>query len=129
MPSITPWRSELRGQVRDLFGSLGNDASGVARRLEEAGVRGTPRDSGDCAIAVYLSAVVCTDPAVRALKVTADRVIVTRASRWRPPITVSLPVPLRSFVASFDRDCYPQLTRTPQDGSTRTQQTTPQSSA
>jgi hypothetical protein len=129
MPSVTPWHSELRGQVRDLLGSLGGDVGVVAKHLEEAGVRGTPRDSGDCAIAVYLSAVVGTDPAVRNLKVTADRVIITRAPRWRPPMTVSLPVSLRSFVASFDRDCYPQLTRATQDGSNRQHESTPHGSA
>jgi hypothetical protein len=129
MPSTTPWRSELRGQVRDLLGSLGEDTSLVAKHLEEAGVRGTPRDSSGCAIAVYLSAVIGADPAVRNLKVTADRVIITRSPRWRPPMTVSLPVSLRSFVASFDRDCYPQLTRTTEDGSTRQYESTPHGSA
>jgi hypothetical protein len=128
MESITHSRKELRHHVSDLLSSLGNDAAEVARRLEEAAVRGTPRDAEKCAIAVYVSSILGADPAVSALKVTGTSVVISPARRWRTPIAVRLPGPLRTFIAGFDHDAYPQLTRAEQDTASRSEQSEEQAS-
>jgi hypothetical protein len=112
MRIMSHWRRELRSNTTNVLGSLGRDADELARRLAEAGVKGTPSDPRDCAIAVYLSAFVPADPKVRSIKVTADRVVISTARRLRPPVVIRLPEALRQFVARFDRHVYPLLVRT-----------------
>lgn len=111
MRTTRHWRRELRGQTAGVLGSLGGNAPQVARRLQDAGVQGTPGDPRDCAIAVYLSAVVTADPIVRAIKVTTDSVVISPSGRWRPPVVVGLSEALRTFVNGFDRRAYPELVR------------------
>ena len=108
---MTRSRRRLRSNVRQMLGGLGNDAGEVAMHLEEAGVHGTPRDVRDCAIAVYLRAVVGADPDVRSLDVMADGVVITPPRRWVPSISVGLSPAVRSFVVAFDRNDYPALVR------------------
>ena len=111
MPTMTHWRRELRGHADCMLATLGDDAGEVARRLEDAGVRGTPGDPRDCAIAVYLSAVVAADPRVRSLRVMSQRVVIS-PTRWgHPPIVVELSDALRAFVVAFDRRAYPTIVR------------------
>jgi hypothetical protein len=109
--------------VGQLLGGLGEDAAEVAKRLDEAGVRGTPRDVRDCAIAVYLSAVLGADPDVRGLDVMADGIVISPTRRWAPSISVGLSAPVRTFVAGFDRNDYPALVRAERrrDAAPRTQ--------
>jgi|SRR5579862_250251 len=111
MASLTRARCELRTQVDAVLRSLGDDPAHVARHLEAAGVRGRPRNPEGCAIAVYLSAVVGSDPRVRAVLVMPERVVVQRARWWQAPVMVPLPKALCGFVAQFDHHRYPRLIR------------------
>lgn len=127
MPTNRHWRRELRGNTAGVLGSLGGEPPEVARRLQSAGVQGTPGDPRDCAIAVYLSAIVTADPAIRAVKVTTDSVVISPARRWQPPIVVGLSEGLRTFVAGFDRRAYPELVRRRGEKVSRPEPAAPQS--
>jgi hypothetical protein len=94
----------------------------VAQRLEAAGVRGTPGNVSDCALAVYLSSIVAADPLVKTVLVGSERVFVKLEGRWLF-VGVSLPKPLRRFIAEFDREAYPALVR-PSGEAARTAATT-----
>jgi hypothetical protein len=112
MARSTDGRCVLRAQVARELGSLGATADEVAERLAAAGVRGRPGNASDCALAVYLSAVVASDPQVRAVYVAPERVLLKLDQRrWWPWIGVAMSKPLRSFVARFDRSAYPTLVR------------------
>jgi hypothetical protein len=111
MPRLTHRRGELRAQVGQVLRSLGDSEQEVAGRLEAAGVRGRPGDPGDCALAVYVSAVVGADPRVRAVRVVPVQVRIKLDRRWRPPLTVPLPKALRRVVLAFDCGRYPTLVR------------------
>ncbi len=114
MPRSTDGRRELRAHVAHELRALGDTHDEVARRLEGAAVRGTPGDVTDCALAVYLSAVVAADPRVRCLYVGPVRVFIRRdRPRWWPWIGVGLPKALCRFVEHFDRGAYPALVRVP----------------
>ncbi|HVM63969.1 MAG TPA: hypothetical protein VMU14_03850, partial [Acidimicrobiales bacterium] len=78
-------------------------------------MRGTPGNVSDCAIAVYLSSIVGADPLVKTVLVGSERVFVKLEGRWLF-VGVSLPKPLRRFVAEFDREAYPALVRPPAEG-------------
>ena len=104
-------RRVLRDSTRELLAALGEDPAQVAAYLQESGVRGTLRHRGDCAIAVFLNAVLASDPDVRSVTVTSDEVVLRRPQWWRPGIRVSLPEPLRRFVSLFDAGEFPGLTR------------------
>lgn len=123
------WSRSLRGQVQQVLGSLGDHPVQIAQQLEMAGVRGTPSHPEDCAIAVYLSAVIGADPDVHRVKVTYEHVVISSARWYRPRVTVRLSRPLQSFIASFDRGRYPQLTRAHSGPSVRDQQVTHQGSS
>jgi hypothetical protein len=112
MPRSTRGRHELRAQVAHELQSLGSSKDEVAHRLEAAGVRGTPSSVSDCAVAVYLSAVVASDARVDAVLVGDHRVFIKLDGRWRL-LGTPLPKPLRRFVADFDRHRYPALVRPP----------------
>jgi hypothetical protein len=113
MPRVLHGRRALRAQVAHELRSLGSTKDDVARTLETAGVRGRPGNASDCALAVYLSAVVAADPRVRAVYVAPMRVLLTVDGRWWwPRLGVALPKVLRSFVADFDYLRYPELVRT-----------------
>jgi hypothetical protein len=92
--------------------SLGDHEHEIAQRLEAAGVRGSPGKMTDCALAVYLSAVVASDPRVRAVYVGNERVFIKgNRPSWWPWIGIPLSKPLRAFVAGFDKRAYPTLMR------------------
>lgn len=126
MPRATPWRRALRAHVQEVLASLGNGPDEIARQLEEAGVRGTPHNQEDCAIAVYLSAVVGADPEVRRLRVRCERVVVESPRWYRHRVSVRLSRPLQEFVACFDHGIYPQLTRDQPASAQRDQRATHQ---
>ncbi len=111
MGATLQWRRDLRRHTAEMLQSLGRDTSNVAARLRELGVRGLPGDPSSCAVAVYLSAVIGADPAVKNVKVMPARVVLTPARRWRPPVVVSLPEAVRSFISAFDRNAMPELVR------------------
>jgi hypothetical protein len=110
MPRSARARRELRDQVAQVLRSLGDDKDDVARQLGAAGVRGRPGDVGDCALAVYLSAVVTADPRVVTVRVLPVKVLIRMERRWWP-VTVKLPRGLRAFIADFDQRRYPSLVR------------------
>lgn len=104
-------RRALRDRTAELIGQLGDKPDEVARSLEAVGVRGSPGDPFDCAIAVYLSAVVTADPGVYTVSVHARRIAIIVEGLWRRPIAVRLPAALCEFIARFDRYGYPSLVR------------------
>lgn len=102
-------RTEIREHTARLLDALGDDPDQVAGRLGDAGVRGAPGDARGCAVAVYLSAVVASDPGIGHIKVTTGRVTVSRG--WRPCVVVRLPRAVRLFITGFDHNAYPDLVR------------------
>jgi hypothetical protein len=112
----------LQDRVEKVLGSLGGDPAQIARRLEEAGVRGTPLEQEGCAIAVYLSAVVGADPEVGGLRVGPKHVVISSSRWYRHRVTVRLSSPLQEFIARFDAGCYPRLTWAYQDRGERDQE-------
>ena len=112
MPRSTLGRRALRAQAAHVLRSLGGSEHEIAQQLEAAGVRGSPGKATDCALAVYLSAVVAADSRVRAVYVGPERVFIKgHHPRWWPWIGIPLSKPLRGFVADFDKRVYPALVR------------------
>jgi hypothetical protein len=114
------WRRELRQNTEAFLESLGETPVQIAANLERSGVRATPRDSGDCAIAVFLHATLATHPTVHAVTVTGTEVILSPTRRRHRVMRVRLSEPLRRFVCSFDYGAFPQLTRAPGADTTTT---------
>jgi hypothetical protein len=105
-------RAALARHTAELLGGLGTEAPSVADALTEAGVQGLPADARQCALAVYLRAVMQGDERVTAVRVFHDRVVVGTPGRFRQSrVVVPLPAALRSFVAGFDAQHYPALVR------------------
>jgi hypothetical protein len=90
-------------------------ADDVAESLASVGVNGVPRNNRSCAIALYLSALMGSDPRVRSIKVGHCSLFIEMASAsgTRPAgrLQVQLPKPVRRFVAAFDAQSYPAITR------------------
>ena len=110
MPRHASGRRELRGQVALMLTSLGDGKDEIARQLHAVGVRGTPGSVRECALAVYLSAVVAADPRVQTVLVSRERVFLKLEGQWRY-LGVPLTKPLRGFVADFDQHRYPAVVR------------------
>ncbi|MCK4177500.1 hypothetical protein [Aciditerrimonas ferrireducens] len=104
-------RTVVRQQTAALLHSLGATPGEVAASLAAAGVRGVPANSRECAVAVYLGAVVSADPRVRGVKVCKSEVLVERSGWWRRSVVVPLPSAVRQFIAAFDARSYPELVR------------------
>lgn len=105
-------RVDLGRQTAELVGRLGAEPSSVATALTEAGVNGVPADARQCAMAVYLRAVMQADPRVASVRVFHDRVVVGTPGRFRQHrVVVPLPASVRAFVAGFDAQRYPALVR------------------
>jgi len=86
----------------------------VARALGAAGVTGEPTDARQCALAVYLRAVMEGDHRVNSVRVFHDRVVVGTPGRIRRHrVNVALPPAVRAFVAGFDARRFPALVRGP----------------
>lgn len=105
-------RRELALHTAGLLGTLGNDPRGVATSLAAAGVRGQLADARQCALAVYLRAVMHGDAWVGTVRVFHDRLVInTPGSVRQHRVSVMLPAAVRSFVAGFDAQQYPELVR------------------
>jgi hypothetical protein len=104
-------RTVVRQQTAALLQALGATPGEVAHSLAAAGVRGVPANSRECAVAVYLGAVVRADPRVRGVKVCKSEVLVERSGWWRRSVVVPLPTAVRQFIAAFDARSYPELVR------------------
>ncbi len=74
-------------------------------------MRGTPKDSTQCALARCLWAIVGTESSVIKVAVT-DRSIHVKRSPYHLPVIVRLPKPVRTFIRAFDSGCYPELVGT-----------------
>jgi hypothetical protein len=104
-------RAAIRRQTLDLLGELGEDVETVVNRLGTAGVHGTPTNAENCAVAVYLRAVMTGDPRVRTVSVGNTSVMVSPPQGWRRSVAVSLPPAVRRFIEAFDERRFPQLER------------------
>lgn len=104
-------RATVRRQTEQLLGNLGGSPGQVAATLMGSGVQGLPANSRECAVAVYLGAVVGADTRVRGVKVCKSEVLVERAGWWRRSVVVPLPTSVRQFIAAFDARTYPELLR------------------
>ncbi len=96
--------------------SLGETTQQIATSLERSGVRATPRNPSDCAIAVFLGAVLASDFRVGSVYVTGSKVMLTPAKSWQRLVTIRLSAPLCEFISSFDLDTFPQLMRSTTTG-------------
>lgn len=98
--------------VVDLLSDLGNSPAEIAHRLSTLGVRGVPTDVNQCAIALYLNAVVGADRHVHSLSVWNDRVRVSFGRVFTQSCDVPLSSCLQEFIDRFDARSYPELVRT-----------------
>jgi hypothetical protein len=106
---------QLKRHTRVLLAGLGDNADEVAEALESAGVVGTPTSNRGCAVALYLSAVMGSDPHVRSVVVGHCSLVINlvQPGDRRPAgrLQVQLPKPVRQFVAAFDARRYPTVVR------------------
>ena len=105
---------DIKKRVEAHLQSLGRDPDQVASALEVAGVQGVPRSNSACAIALYTSAVMKTDPRIKAVAVGPCTLILTLLKDDGRPggkLTVQLPKPVRGFVDRFDTAQYPRVLR------------------
>jgi hypothetical protein len=90
---------------------LGSTESEVARTLRSAGIEGTKKSARDCALALYLRAVVTGDMRVGSIVVWGPTIVVHRTGGLRLPIRLAVPGPVRTFIAGFDQGDYPEMLR------------------
>ena len=106
---------QLKKQTRALLTGLGTCPDEVAESLKAAGVHGVPKDNRSCAIALYLTALMGSDPRIRSINVGHCSLLIATAAppEFRPAgrLLVQLPKPVRQFVAAFDARHYPTITR------------------
>jgi len=106
---------QLKLQTRALLCGLGTCSDEVAESLRAAGVHGIPKNNRSCAVALYLSALMGSDPRVRSIKVGHCSLLIDTVSSpgLRPSgrLQVQLPKPVRQFVAAFDAQNYPAIMR------------------
>jgi hypothetical protein len=105
----------LKQRTHQLLAGLGGSPDEVAVTLEAAGVHGVPRSNQSCAIALYLTALMGSDSGVRSVAIGPCSLVMEIISPpdGRPAgrLLVQLPKPVRRFVAAFDAQQYPTLTR------------------
>ena len=108
-------RRQLKKQTRALLTGLGTCPDEVAESLQAAGVHGVPKNNRSCAIALYLAALMGSDPRIRSVNVGHCSLLIDTAAPpdFRPAgrLQVQLPKPVRQFVAAFDAQKYPTITR------------------
>ncbi len=106
---------QIKKTTRGLLAQLGDTPDEVASTLQSTGVQGVPRDNRSCAVALYLSALVGTDPCIRSVTVGHCSLMLSLVAPTdaRPAgrLWVQLPKPVRGFVAAFDTRQYPEVTR------------------
>jgi hypothetical protein len=104
-------RQALRTSLRALLAELGSTGSEVAQTLRSAGIEGTQKSARDCALALYLRAVVTGDMRVGSVVVWGPTIVVHRTGGLRLPIRLQVPGAVRTFIAGFDRGDFPELCR------------------
>lgn len=106
---------QIKKTTRGLLVGLGDSPDDVAEALLASGVHGVPRDNRACAIALYLSALLGTEPWVRSVTVGQCSLMITLVSpsdaRPAGRLWVQLPRAVREFVAAFDARRYPEVVR------------------
>ncbi len=107
----------LKKQTSELLAGLGDSPDEVATTLAAAGVQGVPRNNQSCAIALYLTALIGVEGGVRSVAIGPCSLVmeVTSPEDLRPAgrLSVQLPKAVRRFVAAFDAQQYPMITREP----------------
>ena len=105
----------LKKQTSELLAGLGSSPDEVATTLHAAGVQGVPRNNQSCAIALYLTALMGSEGGIRSVAIGPCSLVmeVTSPEDLRPAgrLSVQLPKPVRRFVAAFDAQQYPMITR------------------
>jgi hypothetical protein len=105
---------QIKRKTSGLLAELGNSPDEVAETLRVTGVQGVPRDNRSCAVALYLSALVGSEPSIRSVAVGHCSLtinLVALDSRPAGRLQVQMPKPVRRFVAAFDARQYPMVTR------------------
>jgi len=110
-------RQTLRTSLRELLGGLGSTGPEVAQTLRSAGIEGTKKSARDCALALYLRAVVTGDKRVGSIVVWGPTIVVHRTGGLRLPIRLAVPDAVRTFIAGFDQGDFPELVRVGSVGS------------
>jgi len=106
----------LKKETLGVLAGLGVNSDEVAASLQAADVRGVPRDNRSCAVAVYLTSIMGSEPEVRSVTVGHCSLLVDLVGVDQRPaghLLVQLPKPVRQFVAAFDAFRYPAVTRPP----------------
>jgi hypothetical protein len=102
---------QLKRKTNALLAGLGNSPDEVAESLRTAGIRGVPRDNRTCAVALYVSALMGSEPGIRSVSVGHCSMAITmvKPTDLRPAgrLLIQLPKPVRRFVAAFDDRRYP----------------------
>jgi hypothetical protein len=110
---------QIKRKTSGLLAELGDSPDAVAETLRATGVQGVPRDNRSCAVALYLSALVGSEPRIRSVTVghcsLTINLVALADSRPAGRLQVQLPKPVRRFVAAFDARQYPMVTREPLD--------------
>ncbi|HVC67170.1 MAG TPA: hypothetical protein VND44_06205 [Acidimicrobiales bacterium] len=105
----------IKKRAGALLDGLGRDPDEVAASLRDVGVQGVPRSNSSCAVALYASALLETDPRIRSVAVGPCTLVLTltRQDGARPGgrLVVQLPKAVRGFVAGFDARAYPEVIR------------------
>ena len=104
----------LKKETTGLLDELGHTSDEVASALAAIDVRGVPQDNHSCAIALYLSSLMGTEPTIRSVAVGHCSLVIDLVTEDQRPggrLMVQLPKPVRQFVAAFDANRYPQVTR------------------
>jgi hypothetical protein len=108
-------RTALRSETTRLLQGLGPTVEAVAGRLEDTGVKGVPGSGTGCAVARYLNAVMASDPRLGPISVSNEAVTILGRHWWTPPVVVSVPASVRSFIVRFDREDFRTLTAPPSE--------------
>jgi hypothetical protein len=104
----------LKRETNEFLSGLGDGPDEVAAALQAADVRGVPQDNFSCAVAVYLTALMGTDPQIRSVTVGRCSLVINLIGPDDRPagrLLVQLPKPVRQFVEAFDAHQYPSVVR------------------
>jgi hypothetical protein len=106
---------ELKKQTNTLLAGLGSSSDEVAASMQAAGISGSPKNNRSCAVALYVSALMGAEPRIRSVTVGHCSLLIHLAAppEFRPAgrLLIQLPKPVRQFVAAFDAEQYPMITR------------------
>ncbi len=110
-------RRRIRKEADQLLQSLGQTSDQVARSLTDAGVRGIPSSAFDCALALYLSAILPAHAGIEEIavgttkkrRIAPSKLIIRQGSLPRWTIQVGLTPAIAQFLIDFDACRYVEL--------------------